>query len=131
MTSASSGTDRSDVELELGADEQLFGAEVLGADVDHAGTRAARPRSRVDDARRSTSGEADSPMSRLFISLARTIAITTEQQADGDRCRRASHAASPVIAARPTPTSAIAEADQRAEVLEQHDRQLGRLRTGG
>ena len=70
---------------------------------------------------------ADSPMSRLFISTARKIAITTSSTPIDER-------------AEPVPDRVVgddrrahrgegqAQADERAEVLEQHDGQLGQLR---
>ena len=94
------------VELDLGRHEQLVGAEVLGAHVDE---RVRRRSATVDRRRRSaaaSSGVADSPMSRPFISTRQHDGDGHEQQADGDRCRAASQRGSPVTWASTTPNSA-------------------------
>ena len=75
----------------------------------------------------SSSSLADSPISRLFISMASTMAMTPSSRP---------MAVVPAPSQRPLPVSADMvdgeqgdhQADQRARVLEQHDGQLGLLR---
>ena len=79
FTAAASSLDGQAVdERHLGADEQLVGAEVLGAQVDQPldlGLRLDRRRG----SRSCTFGSAVSPMSRLFISMARMTAMTVSR----------------------------------------------------
>ena len=75
-------------------------------------------------------GDAASPISRLFISMARTMA-TMPSSTPIASVPTPSQTASSVTSAVVTAAERDHEADQRAEVLEQHDGQLGRLRPCG
>ena len=70
---------------------------------------------------------APSPTSRLFVSMPSMIA-TTISSVPIMSVPIASNSGLPVMAVRPTPNEREHEADERGDVFEQHDRQLGRLR---
>ena len=72
-------------------------------------------------------GRAPSPMSRLFISMIRMTAMTPSST-PMQIVPTASHTGSPVITREPDAEEREDQADERAEVLQQHDRQLRHLR---
>ena len=74
----------------------------------------------------SIAGVADSPIRRPFISTASTMAMATSSRPMAT-LPTASKRGLPVTPASTTPTEREDEADQRADVLEQHDGQLGLL----
>ena len=78
----------------------------------------------------STVASAVSPISRLFISTARTTAITVSSTPI-DRVPMPSHIGSSVARAIADPGERQHEADEGAEVLEQHDRAARGSSTGG
>ncbi|OLT15763.1 hypothetical protein BJF78_16135 [Pseudonocardia sp. CNS-139] len=87
---------------DLGGDQQFLRADVLRADVDD---RCTSPVSIADVIVESTGGAAPSPMSRLFISMIRMIAITPSST-PMEIVPNASKTGSPVSTLSPTPSSA-------------------------
>ena len=73
-----------------------------------------------------SAGDADSPISRPFISIASRMAMTTSRKPMASE-PTASQRGLPVTWAREHADEGEHEADQGAGVLEQHDRQLGLL----
>ena len=112
-------------ELELRREQHVVGAEVQRAQVDDARDLGAGE-DRVADVGRRLPGATASPMSRLFISIASTTAITPSSS-PMPMLPIASHRGLPVISARLMPTSANNRPIERAGVLEQHDGELGAL----
>ena len=115
------------VELDLGRDHDVVGTEVLGAQMD---ARAARSGC-SSIARRifaTTSGAAASPTSRLAISIDEHDRDHDEQHADREAAGRVPARLVGDARRATTPTSAKHEPDERADVFEQHDRELGDLR---
>ena len=127
--SATWANPRLGVELQLGPHQQLVGPEVLGAHVDQPADARDRPRWRRGSCR-PWPGVAPSPMSRPFISIIRMTAITARRTPMAS-VPTASNRALPVTSASPTPDQGQHQADLGADVLQQHDRQLGDLAPGG
>ncbi len=71
--------------------------------------------------------EADSPISRLFISMARIVAMTSSRM-PMHSVPMPSHTASPVTSEVVTAARARTRPTSAPEVFEKHDRQLGLLR---
>ena len=130
ISSASCSMRHAVIELELGREHDLVGPDVLGAQVDDPHDASGAPRSRRGSWR-CLSGAAASP-SEQARHLDREEDARSRRGARRSRgCPAASQRGSSVTCAMRHAGQARTRADQRADVLEQHDRQLGDLRAAG